>query len=110
LETHLQPGIQKSKRGRPRKQRLESVAYKEQDEGIKNLKRTRLQQKSLSLNSTSFDPFSALNMMPSMTPKSPKKNHSDITSKDSKKDKNSKVVPIPLTLRGQSLKEKACHQ
>jgi hypothetical protein len=111
-KTNFETATQKNKRGRPRKQGPESVANKQQDEGHKGLKRTRFQQKSFSSTS---DPFSALNMMPSMTPKSPKKDRSGVTSNIyiSNKGKDSKLVQnisIPLTLQGQGLKEKACHQ
>ena len=104
--------MQKNKRGRPRKQGPDSVANKQPDEAHKGLKRTRFQQKS---SSSTSDPFSALNMMPSMTPKSPEKDCSGTTSNIyvSKKGKDRKLVPnisIPLSLQGQGQKGKACHQ
>lgn len=112
-ETNFQTAIQKNKRGRPRKQGPDSVGNKQQqDEGHKDLRRTRFQQKFFSSTS---DPFSALNMMPSMTPKSPKKDCSGVTSNIyvSKKGEDNKFVQnfsIPIGLQGQGVKEKACHQ
>jgi hypothetical protein len=73
------------KRGRPPKEHLES---QDDDDGgggknLKRLKKTRLQQKS----SMSPDPFFALNMMPGITPESPKKDHCDLKPKVSYKGK-----------------------
>ena len=57
-------------------------------EDLPRLKKTRLQQKaSIPSSSSPLDPFDALNMMPAITPESPKKDHCDLKPKVSVKGK-----------------------
>jgi hypothetical protein len=96
------------KHGRPAKKHVESQDV--DDEKPKGLKKTRLQQKSSisssSSSSCSLDPFLALNMMPGITPESPKKDHFDSKPEMSKKGKD--VVGVSRATPG-NLMVKVCY-
>jgi hypothetical protein len=98
------------KRGRPQKHHVLQPSEAQDIEDLPRLKRTRLQQKaSIPSSPSPLDPFEALNMMPGITPESPKKDHCDLKPKVSGKGKQAITKTGASTSAPPNVKTKVHH-